>query len=223
MTPNITGRMLLLGAICAGILAFATSGGWASTALAREHEDEHGREHEHEVLAPASPRGEAPTDSVYQLDAVWTDQDGRSTGFSTLRGKTRVIAMFYSNCQYVCPLIVDEMKQVERALTPDERARVEFGLFSFDPERDTPRVLKAYAEKRGLDETRWRVYTGSPDAVLDLSAVLGMRIRKEPNGEFSHSAIITVLDPDGIIRYQMLGLGQERAPLLAALRAALKR
>jgi protein SCO1/2 len=223
MIPKLPGRMLLLGGVCSGMLVFALGGGFASSADAREREDMPMREHEHRMLEPASPRGEAPTDSIYHLDAVWTDQDGQRAAFPTLRGKARVIAMFYSNCQYVCPLIVDEMKHVEGALTPAERARVDFGLFSFDPERDTQGVLKAYAGKRSLDESRWRLYTGSPDAVLDLAAVLGMRIRKEPNGEFSHSAIITVLDREGIIRYQMLGLGQERAPLLAALRAALKR
>jgi protein SCO1/2 len=212
---NFRDTMPLLGAIFTGILIAGMSGGHMRMTLAAEHE--------HETLAPVSPRGEAPSDSIYQLGSAWTDQDGTRTSFSTLRGQIRIVAMFYSNCQYVCPLIVEEMKQVDLALSAGERAQVGFALFSFDPERDSPAVLKAYAAKRGLDESRWRVYTGSADAVLDLSAVLGMRIRKEPNGDFSHSAILTVLDRDGVIRYQMLGLGQERAPLLAALRTALKR
>ena len=178
--------------------------------------------HEHETLSSEPSHDQIPTDSIYNLDSSWTDQDGQRLAMPSLRGRPRVVAMIYTSCKYACPLIVDEMKRVERELSAEERARVGFALFSFDPERDSAGVLKAYAAKRGLDESRWRLYTGTADAVLDLAAVLGMQIRKEPDGEFSHSTLITVLDREGVIRYRMRGLDQDRAPLLAALRAALE-
>jgi protein SCO1/2 len=176
------------------------------------------------MLAPAAGAAQRslPSESVYQLDSIWTDQDSGRVPIGALKGKPQVVAMIYTSCQYVCPLIVDEMKKVEREFPQPLREQFGFVLFSFDPERDSASVLKAYAGKRDLDGRRWRLFTGAPDQVLELAAVLGVRYRKEPNGEFSHSAIITVLDRNGVIRYQMLGLNQERAPLVKALRAALE-
>lgn len=184
----------------------------------------HGSGSPHETLPPAAgaAQGRAPTDSVYQLESNWVDQDGARVPLGALRGKPQVVAMFYTSCEYVCPLIVEEMKRVERALPEDVRKQVGFALFSFDPERDTAGILKAYAVKRDLARPRWQLYTGDPDGVLELAAVLGLRFRKEPNGDFSHSVIITVLDRNGVIRYQMLGLNQDRAPLVRAVQAAVQ-
>jgi protein SCO1/2 len=36
--------------------------------------------------------------------------------------------------------------------------------------------------------------------VRELAAVLGIRYRQLPSGVFSHSAVITLLDADGIVR-----------------------
>jgi protein SCO1/2 len=176
----------------------------------------------HEALPPAAApaQGRIPTDSIYQLAATWTDQDARGVPLAALKGRPQVVAMMYTTCQYVCPLIVDEMKRVERDLPAEVRAEVGFALFSFDPERDSVPVLKAYAAKRGLDERRWRLYTGAPEDVLELAAVLGVRFRKEPDGEFSHSILITVLDREGVVRYQMVGLNQDRKPLVSAVLAS---
>src|SRR3546814_2262442 len=65
-----------------------------------------------------------PRDSVYQLPVTLTDQDGQSRDWRSKRGTPQVVAMFYTSCQYVCPLIVDSGKAVERALSTDERAKL---------------------------------------------------------------------------------------------------
>jgi protein SCO1/2 len=174
---------------------------------------------EHQTLPPAA-EGSAHTDSVYNLSSTWSDQDGARVPLGALRGRPQVVAMIYTHCQYVCPLIVNDMQRIERKLPAALRGKVGFALFSFDPERDSVAALKAYAAKRGLDGRRWRLYTGAPDDVLELAAVLGVRYRKEPNGEFSHSIIVTLLDREGIVRHQMLGQNQDPAPLLAAIAAA---
>ena len=62
-----------------------------------------------------------PGDSVYQLQAQLIDQDGRTQPWAALRGKPRLVAMFYTSCQYICPLIVESGKAIERQLTPAEQ------------------------------------------------------------------------------------------------------
>src|SRR3546814_17003587 len=75
------------------------------------------------AAAFAAPAQEPlPRDSVYQLPATPTDQDGQSWDWRIKRGTPQVVAMFYTSCPYVCPLIVDSGPAVERALSPYHRA-----------------------------------------------------------------------------------------------------
>jgi protein SCO1/2 len=92
-----------------------------------------------------------PSDSVYQLALPLTDQAGRTADWRNLRGKPRVVSMFYTSCQYICPLIVDSGKAIEHQLSPAERGRIGIVLISMDPARDTPAALRKVFDKRGLD------------------------------------------------------------------------
>src|SRR3546814_10677642 len=73
--------------------------------------------------------------------------------------------MFYTSGQYVCPLIVDSGKAVERALSTDERAKLGILLISMDPARDDPEALMSVASKRKLDGARWSLASPAPDNV----------------------------------------------------------
>ncbi|MFN0300396.1 MAG: SCO family protein, partial [Burkholderiales bacterium] len=99
-----------------------------------------------------------PRDSVYQLDAVMEDQDGRSRPWSANRGEVRIVTMFYSSCPHACPLIVETIKAVEAAVPAAERSRLKVDLLSFDHERDTPAHLKKMVAQRSIDESRWHLY-----------------------------------------------------------------
>ena len=63
--------------------------------------------------------------------------------------------MFYTSCQYICPLIVDSGKAIEHQLSPAERGRIGIVLISMDPARDTPTALRKVFDKRGLDAGGW--------------------------------------------------------------------
>src|SRR3546814_20457963 len=92
--------------------------------------------------------------------------------------------MFYPSCQYVCPLIVDSGKAVERALSTDERAKLRILLISMDPARDDPEALMSVASKRKLDAARWSLASPAPDNVRGLAGVLGVLYRHVTEGAF---------------------------------------
>ena len=71
------------------------------------------------LAAAATPRP-LPDDSVYQLALPLLDQHGRTADWRTLRGKPRLVAMFYTSCQYICPLIVESGKADFKPLYPAE-------------------------------------------------------------------------------------------------------
>jgi len=159
-------------------------------------------------------------ESIYDLDLELVDADGGQVPFGDLRDTVRVAAMIYTQCQSVCPRITHDMKTLENELSGRDLDGVGFVLFSLDPERDSPEALRRFARDHGLDRSRWRLFSTSEDGVRDLAAVLGVKYVRQDDGEFAHSAMIFVLDRQGVIRHQQLGLNADSRELIAAVRAA---
>jgi protein SCO1/2 len=167
--------------------------------------------------AVAAPKqAPLPRDSVYQRPATLTDQNGKSWDWRSRRGTPQVVAMFYTSCQYVCPLIVDSGKAVERALTEAERAKLGILLISMDPARDDPEALMSVARKRKLDEARWSLASPTQDNVRGVAGVLGVRYRQLADGEFNHTSALVLLDRDGRIVARTEQIGSQVDPEFVA-------
>lgn len=149
--------------------------------------------------APLSAR------SLYQLDSTWTNDAGANVQLAALRGRPVVAAMFFASCEYACPIIVSEMKRLGESLPADVRARAQFVLVSFDSARDTPAALKAYRERMALGG-EWTLLHGEPGAVQELAMLLGVKYSQDARGQFAHSNLVTVLNPEGEITHQRAGL-----------------
>lgn len=163
-----------------------------------------------------------PGDSVYRLTDTYTDQAGRNFRLADGRGRVRLVAMFYTSCRYVCPLIIDSAKGVEHALEPAERARLGVLLVSLDPARDDVAALRSVFDKRRLDPARWTLARTEAAAVRRLAAVLGVRYRALADGEFNHTSALVLLDADGVVLARTERLGATPDPaFLAAVKAAL--
>ncbi|MEJ1095548.1 MULTISPECIES: SCO family protein [unclassified Pseudoxanthomonas] len=163
-----------------------------------------------------------PGDSVYQLPLKLTDQSGRTSDWQTRRGKPQLVSMFYTSCQYICPLIIDSGKAVEKNLTPAQQQRLGILLISMDPAHDTPAALQKIAGQRRLDTARWTLASPPADDVRKVAGVLGIRYRLLADGEFNHTSALVLLDRDGRILARTEQVGSRPDPeFLAAVRAAL--
>ena len=162
-----------------------------------------------------------PRDSVYQLPVKLTDQAGHDADWRTRRGKPQLVSMFYTSCQYICPLIVDSGKAVEHQLTPAQQQRLGILLISLDPARDDSAALKAVAVKRKLDTARWTLATPRANDVRAVAGVLGVRYRALSDGEFNHTTALILLDRDGRILARTEKVGSQPDPeFIAAVRKA---
>ena len=162
-----------------------------------------------------------PRDSVYQLPVRLTDQDGARFQWASRRGKVQLVSMFYTSCQYICPLIVDSGKAVERQLAPAERERLGILLVSMDPKRDNPAALMSIVDKRKLDTTRWTLASPAPADVREIAGVLGIRYRALADGEFNHTSALVLLDAEGRILARSEQMGSRPDPeFVAAVRRA---
>ena len=162
-----------------------------------------------------------PKDSIYQLDLPLTDSAGRTADWGQLRGKPRLVSMFYTSCQYICPLIVESGKAVERQLTPAQRAKLGVALISMDPARDTPAALKKVVSDRKIDAGRWLLAAPRSNDVRQVAAVLGIRYRQLADGEFNHTSALVLVDAQGRILARTETLGSKPDPaFVAAVRKA---
>lgn len=163
-----------------------------------------------------------PGNSVYQLQATLLDASGRPRQWSDFRGQPRIATMFYGSCPYMCPLIIESGKAIDRSLTPAERARLGVVMVSLDPKRDSPAALTALAKKRGIDARRWTLLRPEPRDVRSLAAVLGIKYRALADGEFNHTSVLILLDAEGRILARTETIGTKPDPeFLIAVRKAL--
>ena len=173
------------------------------------------------VAGAAKPAPALPGDSIYQLPLPLTDSNGQTRDWRTLRGKPHLVSMFYTSCQYICPLIVESGKAVERRLTPAQQKKLGVVLISMDPARDDPAALKKVAEQRKLDTTRWTLASPPAGEVRAVAGVLGIRYRLLADGEFNHSSALILVDANGRILARTEKIGSKPDPeFVAAVRKA---
>lgn len=146
--------------------------------------------------------------SLYHSKTQFENQEGKKVSFSDLKGTPVVVAMLYTSCQMSCPLTMADLKAIEKGLSPEEKKKVKFAVFSFDSENDTPKHLKSFSQKQNVDLSHWTFFHGSPKSIRELAALLGIKFKKLDSGDFDHSNIITVLDQEGVIAHQQIGVRQ---------------
>jgi len=117
-----------------------------------------------QVLCSHAPSG--PSARLFP-DLVVMNQFGqRQRVYNDLiKGKIVTINFFYTRCDELCPHLMANMKKVQKLLAPRVGKDIFMYSFTLDAAYDTPRVLRAYAEKMGLGPG-WQLLTGAP-AILE--------------------------------------------------------
>ena len=154
--------------------------------------------------------------SIYQLDATWTNDDGATLKLATLRGSPVVLAMFFAQCEYACPVLVNDIQRLRAALPEAVGEKARFVLVTFDTARDSTAALKAYRTRASLD-AKWTLLRADADAVQELAMLLGVKFKQDARGQFSHSNLFTILNPDGEIVHQHVGLNRDVSEAARAL------
>jgi protein SCO1/2 len=140
--------------------------------------------------------------SLFHLDHQWTDQNGITKTLKQLQGPTVIATLIFTSCQGICPMMVSDIKKLSGKLTPKEKDRVQYWLFSLDPLRDTPMALNTFAKKMKLD-SHWRLFTSNENQIRELAAALGFSYKKLERGDFTHSTSIFLLSSDGEVKEKM--------------------
>lgn len=129
------------------------------------------------------------------------DQNGNSFSDKNVAGKIYIANFFFSRCPDVCPKVHVSMDSLLRVFKI--HPEIKFLSFTVDPVYDTPVVLKAYAEKRHADTSRWFFLTGDKAELYNLarkSYLLNASINKLDSTDFLHSQLLVLIDANHHIR-----------------------
>jgi protein SCO1/2 len=168
------------------------------------------------------PAGEMPGDSLYQLPVHFTSASGDHLMLEQYRGAPVVVTMFYGTCKAACPLLIRAMTETAANLPAADRDKVRFLMVTLDPQRDTVEALDALAREHGLVAPRFELARTDANGVRLLAASLGIRYRQLPDGNYSHSSILTVLDGQGVPRARTERLANADPEFVAATAALVR-
>jgi len=137
------------------------------------------------------------------------NQDGRRIRLSEYRGKALALTFVYTRCPLSdqCPLMSNNFAAVDIELRkqPETYRKTHLLTISFDPDYDTPKVLRSYGAAytgRYSDETfeHWEFATGSKDEVKGIAQFFGLRYYQDTESgdeQVIHSLRTAVIGPDG--------------------------
>lgn len=170
--------------------------------------------HKHENMQSKST--ELPGGSLYHLNSKWLNQRGETQKLSELAGKPRLVAMVFTRCKTACPVIVQNIRELE-SQTPGGKMQVD--LFSFDSKRENLASLKKFSEEKKFNE-RWNIHTAKESDVAELAGALGVQYKQLPSGDFIHANVIFLLNAKGEIVAKKEGFGETDPAFLTAMKKA---
>jgi protein SCO1/2 len=133
-------------------------------------------------------------------------QDGAPVKLADYRGKVVAVTFIFTLCADTCPVLTPMMSFVQDQLGANFGEKIHFVSITVDPERDTPEVLKEYAQVFGANLSGWSFLTGTPDAIRDVTGRYGIFAAKTANGSIDHTFLTSIIDQRGILRVQYLGV-----------------
>ena len=141
-------------------------------------------------------------------DFIFLNQDSLFIGNEDFLGKVFVVEFFFTSCPSICI----EMNKNMKILDKEFGEREDFGIASFtiDPNHDTPKVLKEYAELLEIKSQNWHFLTGDIADIYDLSNSgfnIFSSINPDVAGGFEHQGFFALIDQNGYIRSRENGMG----------------
>jgi protein SCO1/2 len=137
------------------------------------------------------------------------NQDGQRIHLAQYRGKALALTFVYTRCPQPdqCTLMSNNFAAIDQVLQkqPELYQKTHLLTISFDPDYDTPKVLRSYGAShtgRYSDETfqHWEFATGTKDEVKGIAQFFGLRYYQDTSSgdeQVIHSMRTAVIGPDG--------------------------
>ena len=144
-------------------------------------------------------------------DFTMTNQDGQAVKLSDLRGNVVALTFIYTRCPLpdFCPLMDKKFAELAQgiALYPERARQIRLISLSFDPEHDTPDLLRKHAQVRGATPPLWSYAVASHAELAKIGVPLGLYYQPG-DSEIAHNLCTAIIDPSGALA--RLDIGTKR-------------
>ncbi|NCP58774.1 MAG: SCO family protein [Flavobacteriales bacterium] len=134
-------------------------------------------------------------------DFALANQNGEIITQNNYKDKIYIADFFFTTCPTICPIMTDNMVHLQEILKDDKD--VLLLSHSVTPEIDSVPVLKAYAEKKGVNDAKWNMLTGDKKQIYDLARKSYLVAKDEPYGgdyDMIHTENFVLVDSKRRIR-----------------------
>jgi len=135
------------------------------------------------------------------LDFNLINQNGKTITQLDYEGKIYVADFFFTRCMTICPVMTNNMGVLQQEfLNSDD---VKFLSHSVTPVIDSVSVLKAYAEAKGVIDSKWNITTGPKKHIYELARKSYFAVLDEGDGglqDFIHTENFVLVDKKKQIR-----------------------
>jgi protein SCO1 len=133
-------------------------------------------------------------------DFTMTSQDGKPVKLSDLRGNVVAITFIYTRCPLpeFCPLMDKKFSELAQRIGsfPARARRVRLISLSFDPDHDTPDLLRKHARLRGATPPLWSYAVATHTELAKIAAALGL-FYQPGDSEIAHNLCTAIIDSEG--------------------------
>jgi len=131
-------------------------------------------------------------------DISFVDQFGNDRRLASLRGRYVLLHAFYGTCLAICPIVIEDVRQLYADLPAGRRDKLAILSISIDSVRDTTERLHELWREAGASDG-W-IMAQPTDASLDrVAREFGIWIFARSDGTINHATDLFLIDPDGRI------------------------
>ncbi|PWQ99552.1 SCO family protein [Leucothrix arctica] len=189
--PSIIGLLLIALALCYAVFDYSQSKTAPKAAV--------------DLTGPNAPvRGPLNTAELKHIELV--DQDGKAFTLDELKGDTVLVNFMFAGCTTICPVQTVGLRDLHKELRLDpKKNRIKLLSISIAPLSDTPKQLKAYAQRFEIDTPSWRFAVTSQANTDELSEQFGVGVKPLGGDQLDHRSLLYLINHEGVLIQQYRG------------------
>ncbi|WP_306349565.1 SCO family protein [Flavobacterium sp. '19STA2R22 D10 B1'] len=114
-------------------------------------------------------------------DFAFVNQNGDTITQKNYENKIYVADFFFTTCQTICPIMTDNMVKIQEQIK--NNPKVMLLSHSVTPDIDSVPVLKAYALKKGVIDSKWNLVTGDKKDIYGIARKSYLAVKTENASE----------------------------------------
>ena len=157
-------------------------------------------------------------------DFLLTNQNGELISQEFYQNKIYIADFFFTTCPDICPIMTENMSYLQNELK--DQVDVMLVSFSVTPQVDTVDVLRSYANLKGVDDSKWNLFTGNKKDIYELARKSFLVAKNDGDGgryDMIHTENFVLIDKESRIRGFYDGTNEEAMNKLLADVTILKR